>query len=1291
ENTSSKRPESREGSAERKGKRFLGDILPQKHRPRRLHKNCYNAAHAEISGSGPGAGATLHWFAQVGGQSSLSIDSNAEDASQASKDREEKLRYARDRQNEERQRKIEELRAQAEAAQRYREQKEEERRRRIEEIRVRDTEKRHQVEERKKAIVEAEKERREYILKKNQERESRIETKKRDRNSIGFAFGSSTPRLLDVPADYGLVSPSAFWGQRRSTSISNVAGATLSRRSSERELADSGAKKRASSSTDRHDDHRRKSSSMYEVFNWGYSNDEPPKRFSLSIAGSEINIDGPAAPPTAPACKQTTAHRPTTTTTTTTRTGNTSATTTITTTGHNNYNSYNSYRKEDIVDTSPMVFRSVYRRKTDLMPTIPSPRDGHYGSRGSLSTTPARTPGRAYSMNRLDQLAQPIRRHGEHVRAILERERRERELEMLDETSSLGGGRRSASGSARNRRAGSAGSGSSSAAGNMSRSMTHLAGGGAARGKYSLGGGISTSFRPLGSGAGGQRDSTSKSMSQISSWSVYGSTTSTTPQPPNHNLHRQSTLGLQTAATKKYLQSSFASASASSASFRSYANPKTSGRGQQQQYAISTNPHRFLDLDPNSLLLMNSASLLVNAGSRSGNATPGGHFNSRPGSAMSNSTNMSNSGLVNRRPATAPRKPRPASIAGTGMSLEEINKLKKEQKPPVKTTAASPSAQTTPKRTPNLMSTSLIVTSSSTRLSSAEKKTPSKREPLVPPKAASASKALPSRTASSERISRLSKEPKSKDTSAMTRSMIVTSSSSSATTTTTTKAVPATAPAPAPAAAPATVAAPAPEQNGVAKEAEKTVPEVPAPTEAPPAAAPVSKAEKEALNSVRTEEVVRQDEPVPMVQAAVVPEAVNTEEKADEGTEKEAPTKAQEPAVVSKQSRSKENSEVRELTPPEGADLMTASMMARKITTEEEAKAALAERRRLAREEAERQAELERQRLEAERLAELKAQEEEAERQRLFEEESMRLAEEQRRGEEERLRKAIEVSAGDSQQGGKESNSINEMLLQEAQQREEEEQRKRDDEERQRVEREEAEKKAKEEAEKQRVEVAERLKREEKEREERRKRVEAIMSRTRKGGAATTPSKDANDKAATAAAPANSSSSNSETGSGSNSSNNSAGGSPSAADATPAPTATPAATETASHPPNSQAMYEQTVLDKENSLINSFSTMIIDENAKNLQQGGYGKLLADFEGSSPVPAVANGNGHIESVNNKNDINLLQDAVAPVATQLIDLSIESQDLHLNNNNSLLTNTATTLVTADSHENKGKFDY
>lgn len=108
------------------------------------------------------------------------------------------------------------------------------------------------VEDRKKAIEDAERERREYILKKNQERDSRLDTKRRnERSSIAFAFGSSTPRLLD-PVEVNLVAPSgSYWGNRRSTSITNVSygggGATqLSRRSSERELSD-GTKKRATS------------------------------------------------------------------------------------------------------------------------------------------------------------------------------------------------------------------------------------------------------------------------------------------------------------------------------------------------------------------------------------------------------------------------------------------------------------------------------------------------------------------------------------------------------------------------------------------------------------------------------------------------------------------------------------------------------------------------------------------------------------------------------------------------------------------------------------------------------------------------------------------------------------------------------------------------------------------------------------------------------------------------------------------------------------------------------------
>ncbi|XP_037939075.1 inner centromere protein isoform X6 [Teleopsis dalmanni] len=1052
--------------------------------------------------------ATIHWFAQVGGD---------DDDSQVAKDRDEKLKLARERQNEERQRKIEELKAQAEAAQRYQEQKQEERRRRIEEIRNRDSEKRHQVEERKRAIMEAEKERREYILRKNQERESRLETKKRDRNSIAFAFGSSTPRLLD-PADYGTVSPSQFWSQRRSTSISNVAGATLSRRSSERELADSGAKKRATSAsgTERHD--------------------------------------------------------------------------------------------EDNVDTSHIVFRSVARRKTDLMPTIPSPRDGHYGSRSSLSHTP-RTPGRAFSMTRLDQLAQPIRRNGEHIRAILERERREH-MEMFDETESLGGGRRTTG--RKNK------SNNSSGNSTMSRSMTHLAGN--SRPKYSLGGGISTSFRPLGSNSSARDGIKSTSMTHL--------TNSWVNTPPRSNL------GLQTAATKKYLQSSLASSTSATK------------RGQQH----FTNPYRF---DPNSLLLMNS-SFLITAGSRSGNVTPGGSINtSRPGSAMSTSTNMSTSGFVNRRSAQTVRKPRPASIAGTGVSLDEINKLKKENKPPMKSSTASASAQTTPKRTTNMMSTSLIVTSSSSRLSSAEKRTPSKKDSPLASKS-STPKSL-SKTASSDRLNKISKD-KPKD-----MSVLMTKSAYVAPTTKTT--ITATS-----------------NNNDNVENINEVLPTI------------QSKDEKNALNAVKTEETnVQQTTSQNLVTEAetTTTTVTVTEEKVDVGNEKNIDNIVQETeSSISKPIRngSKENSEVRELTPPtqqqiDNNDLMTASMIAKKITTEEEAKAALAERRRLAREEAERQAELERQRIEAERQAEIKRQEEEAERQRKFEEEATRLAEEQRKAEEERLRQAIE----------------------EAKKRDEEERLKREEDDKLRLEREEAEKKAKEEAEKQRIEVAERLKREEKEREERRKRVEAIMSRTRRGGAAATPNSTPvkeNDSPKTISNDQENSQPSSTEINSSSDSNSTSGTATTTTTPTPATIPTQMPVRNSNEAPNTQAMYEQAVIDKENSLINSFSNMIIGENVKNLQQQQLqqqpqilevtnGKLHADdiiFQNTTTT-TVANGNGHIENINNKNDINILQD-VAP--NQLIDLSIESQDLNtvnFNNNNSLLTTTTTaTLVTADSHDNQ-----
>lgn len=80
----------------------------------------------------------------------------------------------------------------------------------------------------------------------------------------------------------------------------------------------------------------------------------------------------------------------------------------------------------------------------------------------------------------------------------------------------------------------------------------------------------------------------------------------------------------------------------------------------------------------------------------------------------------------------------------------------------------------------------------------------------------------------------------------------------------------------------------------------------------------------------------------------------------------------------------------------DGMNEMTASMTKSRITTEEEAKAALAERRRLIREEAERQAELERLRIEAEAKAELERQQQE-------EEQIRQLIELQRQTEQERL------------------------------------------------------------------------------------------------------------------------------------------------------------------------------------------------------------------------------------------------------------------------------------------------
>ncbi|XP_011314394.1 uncharacterized protein KIAA1211 homolog isoform X7 [Fopius arisanus] len=332
---------------------------------------------------------TMHWFANVGGEDESinwtdskrrslydedSLDGDHPNEKQgrestgSAKDL-DRVKLVRERQNEERQRKLEELRNQALAAQRFREQREEERRRRIDELRSRDMDRRTQVEERKRLIWEAERERREAILRKNQEREARIEAKKKnERSHIVFAFGSSTPRMLE-PADTG---GSSFWGTRRATSTTNVmmfpAAQPLTRRSSEREL--DGSKKRATSAggLDRKPgEDMRMSSSMYEVFNWNSSPDPSlthakNKRASLSLPPTTdiFAIDDKSDCDT----RRATVQRPAT--------------------GDDN----------DGTSGSPSsVYLRVNRRRTDLMPTIPSPRDGAMSSRSSSAKAFTRSPG----------------------------------------------------------------------------------------------------------------------------------------------------------------------------------------------------------------------------------------------------------------------------------------------------------------------------------------------------------------------------------------------------------------------------------------------------------------------------------------------------------------------------------------------------------------------------------------------------------------------------------------------------------------------------------------------------------------------------------------------------------------------------------------------------------------------------------------------------------------------------------------------------------------------------------
>merc|ERR1719277_368039 len=139
------------------------------------------------------------------------------------KEREERVRRLREQQEDDRRRKLEELKQHALQAQKFREQQELERRRHIESLRMKDMDRRQQVEERRKEIEKSELDRKEAIIQKNRERDSRLENQRRSsRSNIDFAFGSSAPRMMEPRVD----SASGYWGTR------STSGQTMFDRSS---------------------------------------------------------------------------------------------------------------------------------------------------------------------------------------------------------------------------------------------------------------------------------------------------------------------------------------------------------------------------------------------------------------------------------------------------------------------------------------------------------------------------------------------------------------------------------------------------------------------------------------------------------------------------------------------------------------------------------------------------------------------------------------------------------------------------------------------------------------------------------------------------------------------------------------------------------------------------------------------------------------------------------------------------------------------------------------------------
>ncbi|KAK3853424.1 hypothetical protein Pcinc_040036 [Petrolisthes cinctipes] len=786
----------------------------------------------------------------------------------SAKDREERLRQLRDRQQMEKHQKLEELKEHAAAAQRFREQQENERRRRLEEMKYRDAERRSQVEERKRIIQQAEQDRREAVLRKTAEREQRMESKRRnERSSIVFAFGSSTPRMLD-PKDNNSAS---YWSARRATSTTNVhlADTSLARRASECGETDL-SRKRATSA---------------------HGLDRKPE--------------------------------------------------------------------EDLMTQSmtAAIPASAARRRTDLMPALPTLRD-HTGTR----TSPRhRSPGRALSLGRLDQLARPRNRNPP--------------LAPLHETTTP-----------------SSSSRMTPPARTMSKSMSHL----------------------------GPRPPRPHSLDIPGGHLDRGvSRSSVTLAPPR--MTRAEVL------RQKKLRGTVGS--------------------DGSNLTAKTKP--------------------ASPGMRSGTVTP--NSPSRPTSALSQGSN--NSSQVSLRIRTSPRKPRPQSIAGSSLSSADkpreavatpsresramerklsVGSASSGSKPArAKSAGSDNSAPATPARTPIKVPTpkktpaQVKAESAAKKAAEKSKGTPkTKSTPKTTPLQSPAVESKPLPGAKEKKVS----PPKEEKVKAENKKTDDVASADE-----TQKEEP-------PVSKPNGLVSQdevkiSTEQKQEAGNEDKVVEAGPGESQTPGTEVLIEAAPVSDTSSI--------DKPKPEVKEAETNKPKNTDDavtqdKDDKDVEDDTN------AIPSKPD--KEKSEEPEKTMAQKA----AEKPVTGYATEEDYKAALAEKRRLAREAKERELELERQR-----------QLEEEERERREEEEYLKQMEEQRKAEEERLRKAIE----------------------EAERNRQEEAKRKEEEEKQRVEAEQLEQQK-------RVEAEEKLRKEEEERQARKSRVAAIMARTRGKGGSNTPTKN---------------------------------------------------------------------------------------------------------------------------------------------------------------------------------------